>query len=124
MDYQNSTVLTLYDSPDMLRPWDLEITIDVNCERAVYIQIADAIIAAIKTGKLHGGDALPGSRQLALKLKVNRNTIIEALDVLTAEGWLVSKERRGTFIADSLSAFRTSKRDNEKPNEKIVNKSP
>lgn len=108
----------------MLRPWDLQISIDVNCERAVYIQIADAIIAAIKTGKLHGGDALPGSRQLALKLKVNRNTIIEALDVLTAEGWLVSKERRGTFIADSLPAFRTSKRENEKPSEKIVNKSP
>jgi len=94
----------------MLRPWDLQITIDVDCERAVYIQIADAIISAVKTGKLHSGDALPGSRQLATKLKVNRNTIIEALDVLLAEGWLISKERKGTFIADRLPVFSKTKR--------------
>ena len=89
----------------MLRPWDLQITINVHCERAVYIQIADSIISAIKSGKLHSDDPLPGSRQLAAKLKVNRNTIVEALDVLLAEGWLVSKERKGTFVADQLSAF-------------------
>ncbi|MBE8722010.1 GntR family transcriptional regulator [Sphingobacterium pedocola] len=75
----------------MLRPWDLQIIINTNCYRAVYIQIADAIIHAIKNGKLSSGDALPGSRQLAAKLKVNRNTIIDALDILLAEGWLDSK---------------------------------
>jgi GntR family transcriptional regulator/MocR family aminotransferase len=86
----------------MLRPWELQIKIDVNCERAVYIQIADAIITAIKDGKLQGGDPLPGSRQLAAQLKLNRNTIVDALDVLLAEGWLVSRERRGTFVAGHL----------------------
>ncbi len=95
----------------MLRPWDLQIIINTNCDRSVYIQIADAIIEAVKTGKLQSGQALPGSRQLADKLKVNRNTIIEALDVLLAEGWLVSKERKGTFIAGSLPAFGQLKRD-------------
>lgn len=102
----------------MLRPWDLQITIDVNCYRAVYIQIADAIIHAVKSGKLQGGDALPGSRQLAEKLKVNRNTVIQALDVLLAEGWLVSRERKGTFVADRLPAFSALKRDEPKPVEK------
>lgn len=104
----------------MLRPWDLQITIDANCNRAVYIQIADAVISAVKTGKLHSGDALPGSRQLAAKLKVNRNTIIEALDVLLGEGWLVSKERKGTFVAESLPTFREIKRDAPKPVEKVL----
>jgi len=84
----------------MLRLWDLQITINVDCERAVYVQIADAIVDAIKTGKLQNGDALPGSRQLATKLKVNRNTVIDALDVLLAEGWLIAKKRKGTFVAD------------------------
>ena len=88
----------------MLRPWDLQINIDVNCHRAVYIQIADAIKLAISTGKLSAGDALPGSRQLAAKIKVNRNTIIDALEELLAEGWLISKERKGTFVADNLPA--------------------
>lgn len=93
----------------MLRPWDLQINIDVNCERAVYIQIADSIIAAIKGGKLQGGDPLPGSRQLALQLKLNRNTVVDALDVLLAEGWLISKERRGTFVAEDLPGFESAK---------------
>src|SRR5687767_3177107 len=108
----------------MLRPWDLQIIIDTNCDRAVYIQIADAIIGAIKAGKLRSGDALPGSRQLAEKLKLNRNTIVEALDVLTAEGWLVSKERKGIFVADRLSSALSTRRDTPKPTPKSIEKKP
>jgi len=104
----------------MLRPWDLQITINTDCERPVYIQIADAIISAIKTGKLNSGDALPGSRQLAAKLKVNRNTIIEALDVLLAEEWLISKERSGTFVADNLPTIKTTKTDIQQPAKKAI----
>ena len=84
----------------MLRPWELVIPLDRGEEKAVYVQIADALIAAIQSGKLVAGSILPGSRQLATQLNVNRNTIVEALDVLMAEGWLVSKERRGIFVAD------------------------
>ena len=84
----------------MLRPWELVIPLDRAEEKAVYMQIADAVIAAIQSGKLVAGSILPGSRQLAAQLNVNRNTVVEALDVLTAEGWLVSKERRGIFVAD------------------------
>jgi GntR family transcriptional regulator / MocR family aminotransferase len=86
----------------MLRPWKLEIQLNTNTDKAIYLQIADAIIEAIKTGILSSGNALPGSRQLAGLLKVNRNTVIEALDVLIAEGWLITIERKGTFIADIL----------------------
>lgn len=108
----------------MLRPWELQITIDTTCDRPVYVQIADAIIAAIKGGKLRSGDALPGSRQLATKLNLNRNTIIEALDVLQAEGWLIAKERRGIFVADHLAAFKEVKRNTPKPAEKPTAKKP
>jgi GntR family transcriptional regulator/MocR family aminotransferase len=102
----SGTEFLISGSPDMLRPWDLQININVNCERAYYIQIADSIISAIKTGKLQSGAPLPGSRQLAAQLKLNRNTIIDALDVLLAEGWLISKARKGTFVADQLPAFK------------------
>ena len=86
----------------MLRPWQLEIQLDKKCGKALYLQIADAIINAIKSGKLSGGNALPGSRQLAALLHVNRNTVIEALDVLISEGWLITMDRKGTFVADLL----------------------
>lgn len=84
----------------MLRPWQFEIQLDKKSDKALYLQIADAIIVAIKSHKLTSGNALPGSRQLAGLLNVNRNTVIEALDVLTAEGWLITIDRKGTFIAD------------------------
>jgi GntR family transcriptional regulator/MocR family aminotransferase len=108
----------------MLRPWELQITINPNCGRPVYIQISDAIISAIKAGKLRGGDALPGSRQLAAKLELNRNTIVEALNVLLGEGWLVSKERKGVFVAERLSAFQGIERDLPRRTDKIVQKKP
>jgi GntR family transcriptional regulator/MocR family aminotransferase len=102
VDHLSGADLLKPSSPAMLRPWEFQITIDVNCNRAVYIQIADSIITAIKDGKLREGDPLPGSRQMAAQLKVNRNTIVDALDVLLAEGWLHSKERRGTFVSENL----------------------
>lgn len=86
----------------MLRPWPLEIQLDKKSDKAIYLQIADAVIDAVKTGKLISGNALPGSRQLAQLLKVNRNTVVEALDVLTAEGWLETFDRKGTFVTHSL----------------------
>jgi GntR family transcriptional regulator/MocR family aminotransferase len=86
----------------MLRPWPLEIQLDKKSDKAIYLQIADAVIDAIKTGKLVSDNALPGSRQLAELLKVNRNTVVEALDVLIAEGWLITIDRKGTFVTQSL----------------------
>jgi len=93
----------------MLRPWKLEIALNSKSEKAIYLQIADAIIDAIKSGKLISGNALPGSRQLASLLGVNRNTVIEAVDVLLGEGWLVAVERKGTFVSEILP---------ERPNQK------
>lgn len=108
----------------MLRPWDLHITIDAKSDEAIYIQIADAIIDAIKTGKLRGGDPLPGSRPLAAKLNLNRNTVIEAIDVLLSEGWVVSRERKGIFVADRLSTVTGTKREISKAIPNNVAKKP
>ena len=89
----------------MLRPWKLEIQLDANTNKALYLQIADAIILNIKSGRLQKGTALPGSRKLAQDLHLNRNTVVEALQVLLNEEWLVAKERKGTFVADVLPVF-------------------
>ncbi|MET0243073.1 MAG: PLP-dependent aminotransferase family protein [Flavitalea sp.] len=86
----------------MLRPWNINIRLNSSSEKAIYLQIADAIIDDIRNGRLSSGTALPGSRQLAELLKVNRNTIVDALEVLLIEGWLVSRERKGTFVAEEL----------------------
>ena len=86
----------------MLRPWKLEIIINFECDTPVYIQIVNTIIDAIKSRKLAVGSALPGSRKLAKLLEVNRNTVVRALDILTVEGWLVAKDRKGIFVNEHL----------------------
>lgn len=86
----------------MLRPWKLEFEIDKKLDKAVYLQIADTIITDIRSGRLKPGDALPGSRNLAAMLKINRNTVVEAYQVLLNEEWAISKERKGIFVSDQL----------------------
>lgn len=105
----------------MLRPWKLHIKLNLNCEKALYFQIADAIILAIKSGQLEKGQALPGSRQLAEQLRVNRNTVVDALDILLAEGWIISKERKGTYVANVLP-IQTERKDKETANAVKENK--
>lgn len=97
----------------MLRDWKFEIQLDEKSDKAIYLQIADTIIQDIHSGRLKTGDALPGSRNLAQHLKVNRNTVVEALNVLLMEGWLVSKERQGTFVADTLPDFKEVKHNRQ-----------
>lgn len=89
----------------MLRPWKLELEIDKKLEKAVYLQIADTIISDIRSGRLKTGDALPGSRNLAQTLKINRNTVVEAYQVLINEEWVISRERKGIFVSERLPAL-------------------
>ncbi|SKA33294.1 GntR family transcriptional regulator / MocR family aminotransferase [Chitinophaga eiseniae] len=86
----------------MLRRWKIALQWDKKEGRPLYLQIADAVIKEIRSGRLQPGDALPGSRDLAQLLKVNRNTVVDALNELLIEGWTVSKERKGTFVAEDF----------------------
>jgi len=106
----------------MLRPWEFQLTIEPDSAKPIYLQITDGIIDAIKQGKLKPKDMLPGSRLLGSQLKVNRNTVIQALEILLAEGWLMSKERRGTFVSNVLPEFLLNDQNREKemlPQQKI-----
>jgi GntR family transcriptional regulator/MocR family aminotransferase len=62
-------------------------------------QIYRHLRAAILEGRLSVGSHLPGSRTLAAHFNVSRNTVIAALDQLTAEGYVESHRGSGTRIA-------------------------
>jgi GntR family transcriptional regulator/MocR family aminotransferase len=69
-----------------------------------FLQIARALSADVQRGRLRPGDRLPGSRRLARSLGVHRNTVLAALDELTAEGWLEATPGLGTFVARGISS--------------------
>jgi GntR family transcriptional regulator len=67
--------------------------------RPVYRQIADELQRAVSVGLLKTGEALPASRQLAVDLKLNANTVQHAYRTLVQEGVIEMRRGLGAFVA-------------------------
>lgn len=77
--------------------------IDLDEDRgALYVQIVDAVVAAIASGRLRPGDRLPAERELARELGVSRDTLRQSLRELQRHGHVVRTVGRGggTFVAE------------------------
>ncbi|KKM28077.1 hypothetical protein LCGC14_1568360, partial [marine sediment metagenome] len=71
-------------------------------EPAKYLQLASAIRSAIMQGKLAPGVKLSSARVMANTYQLNRHTVMNALQLLVAEGWLESQQRSGYRVTKSL----------------------
>jgi len=68
----------------------------------LHVQIDQALRGRILAGAVAPGTRLPSSRTLAAELGVARSTVLQALDLLRAEGYLVASARSGVRIAPEL----------------------
>ncbi|MBA5604533.1 PLP-dependent aminotransferase family protein [Duganella sp. FT3S] len=64
-----------------------------------FLQIADALQAAVAAGSLKPGDRLPPQRQLAAQLDVDLTTITRAYDEARRRNLLEGRGARGTYVA-------------------------
>lgn len=85
----------------MSRP-QFSFQLDSNAKSPLFLQIAEAIVADIRRGRLAPGARLPGSRRLAESLRVHRNTVVAALAELEQQGWVEARPRRGCYVSASL----------------------
>jgi len=69
----------------------------------IYEQIKEQIKVSILTGELHEGDVLPSIRQLARDLKVSVITTTRAYTELEQEGYIVTAQGKGCFVASTDS---------------------
>lgn len=65
----------------------------------IYEQIKKCIQEQILSGELLEDEALPSIRQLATEIKISVMTIKKAYDELEKEGYLISRQGKGTFVA-------------------------
>jgi GntR family transcriptional regulator len=65
----------------------------------LYVKLQHALEAAIRTGRLKSGDALPPERDLAEYADISRVTVRKAVDELVRQGKLVRRHGSGTFVA-------------------------
>jgi len=80
----------------------LEVGADDEAKSPVFLRIAHALAADMRSGRLAKGTPLPGSRKLASDLGVHRNTVIAAYRELMAEGFVETMRGKGTYVAQSL----------------------
>lgn len=85
-----------------MRRWQLSLNVAQDGEQPVFRQIARAIEADVRRGRLRPGDELPGTRTLADELGVHRNTVAAAYAELAATGWISASRGKGSFIARDL----------------------
>jgi len=67
----------------------------------IYEQIKEQIKTSILTGELNEGDILPSIRQLARDLKVSVITTTRAYTELEQEGYIVTAQGKGCFVAST-----------------------
>ena len=80
----------------------LLLRVDRKTSAPLHAQIDQALRARILAGAVRPGTRLPSSRSLAAELGVARTTVLQALEALQAEGYLVTAPRSGVRVAPEL----------------------
>lgn len=81
----------------------LPIQIDRASPTPLQVQLATQLRQLILGGQIRSGAALPGSREMAVNLRLSRNTVLLSYDRLTIEGFLETRAAKGTFVSPRLA---------------------
>lgn len=100
----------------------MRIIISNSSSTPIYEQIKNAIINQIMDEDLKEDEALPSIRALAQDIKISVMTIKKAYDELESEGYIVSRQGKGTFVAPKNSELvkEQAQKDIEKYLEKMI----
>lgn len=79
---------------------ELSITLEEDHHLPLYEQLYRQLSREIIAGGLPSGTRLPSRRGLSRSLGISEQTVGTALDLLKAEGFLISQPRRGLYVAD------------------------
>ena len=77
----------------------MKLVISNSSSVPIYEQIKNAIIEQIMSGELEENEALSSIRSLAQEIKISVMTIKKSYDELEKEGYIVSRQGKGTFVA-------------------------
>ncbi|MFT4506011.1 PLP-dependent aminotransferase family protein [Caballeronia sp. 15711] len=90
----------------------IDLNVDPQSGVALTLQLCDQLRRAIASGRLVSGWRLPSSRDLALHLRVSRNTVSAVIAQLAMEGYLDVSRGRRPVVASIPSASLISIKSN------------
>ncbi len=76
------------------------LDLDPALPTPLYLQLVEGIRRLVAIGALKPGDRLPTVRELAVQLRLNRNTAARAIQELEARGVVRTRVGQGTFVAE------------------------
>ena len=85
------------------------IAVDRGSDEPLHRQVAAGLRDAILSGRLPAGERIASSRELQALLGVSRNTVVDALGQLHAEGYLVTVRGVGTFVSSDLAPSKSAR---------------
>ncbi len=88
----------------------MKIEVEFRSGIPLYEQIIQQLNALIKDGEISPGDQLPTTRQLAVQLGINFNTVARAYRKLDQEGLISTQPGRGTFVLNPNQKIPPQKR--------------
>jgi GntR family transcriptional regulator len=83
----------------------MRIVVSNQADAPLYEQVAEQIKAAVLTGELRDGDALPSVRALARDLRISVITTTRAYSELEAEGFVTTVPGKGAYVLPVDSAL-------------------
>lgn len=95
----------------------MEIVVSNKASRPLYEQIASQIKAAIMSGELKAGEAIPSVRSLAKSLHISILTVQKAYATLQEDGFIETTAGKRLLCISAKSRFlsgRTTKKDRRK----------
>lgn len=78
------------------------VRLDPDRKPPLFRQLYDAVRTAILDGRLAAEARIPSSRDLMKQLGVSRTTVVTAIDLLIAEGYLQTIVGSGTFVSKEI----------------------
>lgn len=100
----------------------MDIIVSNKASRPLYEQIATQMKAAIMSGELNAGDAIPSVRVLAKSLQISVLTVQKAYGTLQEEGFIETTAGKGCYVSAQNQDFyleEQQKKIEEKFNEAI-----
>jgi DNA-binding transcriptional regulator YhcF (GntR family) len=74
------------------------ISLDLQADIPIYVQLRAQIVEGIATGQLKPGDALPSVRQLAEDIGINMHTVNKTYNILKQDGFLLVHRQKGVVV--------------------------
>ena len=91
----------------------MKIIIINNSSVPIYEQIKNTIKNQILSGELESDTMLPSIRALAQDIRISVMTIKKAYDELEAEGYIVTRQGKGSFVTPTNLEFKKEQKQRE-----------